>query len=53
MNTANSKKKKKKKKNSNKFAYNFIDKLNLKNTNEKIALANLSIYKYLLYMEKC
>ena len=39
MNTANSKTK-----HSNKFVYNFIDKLNLKNPNENIALANLSIY---------
>ena len=39
MNTAKSKTK-----NSNKFAYNFIDKLNLKNPNKNIALANLSIY---------
>ena len=39
INTANSKTK-----NSNKFVYNFIDKLNLKNPNKKIALANLGIY---------
>ena len=39
MNTA-----KNKTKNSNKFIYNFIDKLNLKNPNKNIALANLSIY---------
>ena len=39
MNTANSKTK-----HSNKFVYNFIDKLNLKNPNKNIALANLSIY---------
>ena len=26
------------------FKYNFIDKLNLKNPNKNIALANLSIY---------
>ena len=39
MNTANSKTK-----HSNKFAYNFIDKLNLKDPNKNIALANLSIY---------
>ena len=39
MNTANSKTK-----HSNKFAYNFIDKLNLKNPNKNIALAYLSIY---------
>ena len=39
MNTANSKTKK-----SNKFVYNFIDKLNLKNPNKNNALANLSIY---------
>ena len=39
MNTANSKTK-----NSNKFVYNFIDKLNIKNPNKNIALANLSIY---------
>ena len=29
---------------SNKFLYQFTDKLNLKNPNENIALANLSIY---------
>ena len=39
MNTANSKTK-----HSNKFVYNFIDKLNLKNPNKNIALANLTIY---------
>ena len=39
MNTANSKTK-----HSNKFLYNFNDKLNLKNPNKNIALANLSIY---------
>ena len=39
MNTANSKTK-----HSNKLIYNFTDKLNLKNTNKNIALANLSIY---------
>ena len=39
MNTANSKTK-----HSNKFVYNFIDKLNLKNPNKNIALASLSIY---------
>ena len=39
MNTANSKTK-----NSNKFVYNFIDKLNLKNPNKNITLANLGIY---------
>ena len=39
MNTASSKTKR-----SNKFAYNFTDKLNLKNPNKNIALANLSIY---------
>ena len=39
MNTANSKTKL-----SNKFVYNFTDKLNLKNPNKNIALANLSIY---------
>ena len=39
MNTANSKTK-----HSNKFAYNFTDKLNFKNPNKNIALANLSIY---------
>ena len=38
-NTANSKTK-----HSNKFVYNFTDKLNLKNPNKNIALANLSIY---------
>ena len=44
MNTANSKTK-----HSNKFVYNFIDKLNLKNPNKNIVLANLSIY----YTGKC
>ena len=39
MNTANNKTK-----HSNKFVYNFTDKLNLKNPNKNIALANLSIY---------
>ena len=39
MNTANIKTK-----HSNKFVYNFTDKLNLKNPNKNIALANLSIY---------
>ena len=39
MNTANSKTKQ-----SNKFVYNFTDKLNLKNPNKNISLANLSIY---------
>ena len=39
MNTANSKTK-----HSNKFIYNFTDKLNLKNPDQNIALANLSIY---------
>ena len=39
MNTANSKTK-----HSNKFVYNFTDKLNLKNPNKNIALTNLSIY---------
>ena len=39
MNTANSKAN-----HSNKFVYNFTDKLNLKNPNKNIALANLSIY---------
>ena len=39
MNTANSKTR-----HSNKFVYNFTDKLNLKNPNKNIALANLSIY---------
>ena len=29
---------------SNKFCYNFTDKLNLKNSNKNIALVNLSIY---------
>ena len=38
MNTANSKTK-----HSNKFVYNFTDKLNSKNRNKNIALANLSI----------
>ena len=28
----------------NKFVYNFTDKLNLKNPNKNISLANLSIY---------
>ena len=39
MNTVNSKTK-----HSNKVDYNFTDKLNLKNPNKNIALANLSIY---------
>ena len=39
MNTANSKTK-----HSNKFVYNFTDKLNLKSPNKNIALANLSIH---------
>ena len=39
MNTANSKTK-----HSNKFVYNFTDKLHLKNPNKNIALSNLSIY---------
>ena len=39
MNTTNSKTK-----HLNKFVYNFTDKLNLKNPNKNIALANLSIY---------
>ena len=39
MNTANNKTK-----HSNKFVYNFIDKLNLENPNKNISLANLSIY---------
>ena len=39
MNSANSKTK-----HSNKFVYNFTDKLNFKNPNKNIALANLSIY---------
>ena len=39
MNTANSKTK-----HSIKFVYNFTNKLNLKNPNKNIALANLSIY---------
>ena len=39
MNTFNSKTNK-----SNRFAYQFTDKLNLKNPNKNIALANLSIY---------
>ena len=39
MNTANSKTK-----HLNEFVYNFTDKLNLKNPNKNIALANLSIY---------
>ena len=39
MNTANSKTK-----HLNKFVYSFIGKLNLKNPNKNIALANLSIY---------
>ena len=29
---------------SNKFAYEFTDKLNLKNPNKNIALVNLNIY---------
>ena len=39
MNTSNSKTNK-----SNRFVYQFTDKLNLKNPNKNIALANLSIY---------
>ena len=39
MNTEN-----RKTKHSNKFVYNFTDKLNLKKPNKNIALANLSIY---------
>ena len=39
MNTLNSKTNE-----SNRFAYQFTDKLNLKNPNKNIALANLSIY---------
>ena len=39
MNTANNKTK-----HLNKFGYNFTDKLNLKNPNKNIALANLNIY---------
>ena len=39
MNTLNSKTNE-----SNKFIYQFTDKLNLKNPNKNIALANLSIY---------
>ena len=39
MNTANSKTKE-----ANRFVYYFTDKLNLKNPNKNIALANLSIY---------
>ena len=39
MNTLNSKKNE-----SNKFMYQFNDKLNLKNPNKNMALANLSIY---------
>ena len=39
MNTLNSKTNE-----SNKFVYQFIDKLSLKNSNKNMALANLSIY---------
>ena len=39
MNTENSKTRE-----SNKIVYNFTDKLNLKNPNKNIALANLSMY---------
>ena len=39
MNTLNSKKNE-----SNRFIYQFNDKLNLKNPNKNMALANLSIY---------
>ena len=39
INTLNSKKNE-----SNKFIYQFTDKLNLKNSNKNMALANLSIY---------
>ena len=45
MNTVNSKTK-----HSNKFVYNFTGKLNSRNPNKNIALANLSIY---YNMEKC
>ena len=38
MNTANSKTNE-----ANRFVYNFTDKLNLKNPNKNIAMANLSI----------
>ena len=34
---------------SNKFVYSFTDKLNLKNPNKNIALANLSIYYTWIY----
>ena len=37
---------------SNKFMYQFTDKLNLKNPNKNTTLANLIIYIYLIYMEK-
>ena len=39
MNSSNSKTNE-----SNRFAYQFTDKLNLKNPNKNIVLANLSIY---------
>ena len=39
MNTSSSKTNK-----SNRFAYQFTDKLNFKHSNKNIALANLSIY---------
>ena len=45
INTANSKTKP-----SNKFVYNFTDKLNLKNPNKKNCISK---FKYLLHMEKC
>ena len=45
MNTANSKTK-----HSNKFVYNFTDKLNLKNPKKKHCISK---FKYLLHMEKC
>ena len=41
MNTLNSKTNE-----SNKFIYQFTDKLNLKNPNKNMALANLSIYTW-------
>ena len=46
MNTLNSKTNE-----SNKFIYQFTDKLNLKNPNKNIALANLSIYYTMLQFE--
>ena len=45
MNTAHSKTK-----HSNKFVDNFTDKLNLKNSNKNIALANLLQYLFTVFI---